>query len=649
MPTRTIGVCLKAQNNPFWSDVARGMQESAAARPGIRLEVHSPERMSQLRRQAGIVRRFVREQVDAIILAPSDPALLSPAIAEARRRRIPVIIIDSEIEGAGAPFVGFDDFKGGFETGLFLRSRLGKGDKVAVIAGPARGSYTRREEGFLKAVRGHLDVCAVRRAGFEEDLSYSATVSIVRSHPSVRAFFCTSDNMALGCASALHDLARSDIHVCGFDATHAGLLALKAGRLLSTVSTSPETMGAQAVATARLLLEQRRTPRRQLAPVELLTKGSFAKLPKQAIQKREYRIVDAQRHMKEFDYSSLPDSLVCPIVIGRDSYLAELPERLRALDADKYFVLTDHTIRRLYGNALQRSMERSGMRTSLHSTSPGERHKTFTTLNNLANSILDEGITKRSCIVILGGGVIGNMAGFLAAILMRGIRFVHVPTTVTAQIDSTTGGKQAVNTAHGKNMLGTFYEPEFIYIHPAFIKTLPARQYRAGMAEAIKHGLCQSRKLLGLIDEKKYETAMRETILLKTRLLATDPREKALGLILVYGHSVGHALEILSDHRLAHGEAISIGMMVDARIAVLSGIARPSLVAQHKEILARHGLPTRIPRDIPPAEILRLLMYDKKERRTHLPFMLLERIGRARREPVMADEHIILQAVRASY
>ena len=149
--------------------------------------------------------------------------------------------------------------------------------------------------------------------------------------------------------------------------------------------------------------------------------------------------------------------------------------------------------------------------------------------------IISHGITKNSCIILLGGGVVGNLGGFLSAILMRGLRFVHVPTTVMSHIDSTTGGKQAVNTPHGKNLLGTFYEPEFIYIDIDTIRTLPEREYASGIAEAIKHGLCQSKKLLEYISEGDYKKIVLETIKLKTKLIKKDPLEQKEGLVLEHG------------------------------------------------------------------------------------------------------------------
>ena len=199
-----------------------------------------------------------------------------------------------------------------------------------------------------------------------------------------------------------------------------------------------------------------------------------------------------------------------------------------------------------------------------------------------------------------------------------------------AQADSTTGGKQAVNTEHGKNLLGTFYEPEFIFIDTNLVNTLSKREYASGMAEIIKHGLCQSKKLWNMLGTDSYEEILRETIRLKTALIENDPRERRQGLILVYGHTIGHALETISHHQLTHGEAISIGMVAASRISYRLGFCEQKLIQVHEQILKRNNLPIKIPPQVHINDLLPVLFYDKKERKGEIPFVLLEDIGKVK-------------------
>ncbi len=632
-----IGACLKAENNPFWSiDVRKGLEEASKTFRDVRLIYRTPERITLLDEQKKIIDYFIDQNVDAIILAPSDPIALVPSVVKINHAKIPLIIIDSRLDPPLVRkhklqfnFIGFDDYKGGYDTGkLFLKS-LPKYSSVAVIEGYRSGSYTQRVDGFKDAVKNNLVLKSVISANFEEDAAYLKTKILLQQLPDLRGIFCTSDNMALGCLTALFEADRNDVLVSGFDATYAGKLALEKKTLFSTVDTSPEEMGKRAVQSAREVLLGHTIASDQEYFIKVLTQEHIRKHPKTVLQTRNYRLVVPLPQAREFDYSSLHESYDCPIILGKDM-VRDVPSRLAKLNADKFYIITDSIVKKLYGDSLLSSLRQENLHSELLFFPVGEQHKTFTILNALAASILDRGITKRSCLVLLGGGVVGNLAGLLASLLMRGIRFVHIPTTVMAQIDSTTGGKQAVNMPHGKNLLGTFYEPEFIYIDQSVIKTLPKREYASGMAEAIKHGLCQSRKLLEYVQKDDYSKVLPETIRLKINLLESDPREQHEGLILVYGHTVGHALETISNHSLNHGEGISIGMVAAAKISLKLGYCSPQLVQFHEGILKRKGLPIRIPPHLNVKDISRYLLYDKKERKKNITFVLLEDVGKVK-------------------
>ncbi len=179
--------------------------------------------------------------------------------------------------------------------------------------------------------------------------------------------------------------------------------------------------------------------------------------------------------------------------------------------------------------------------------------------------------------------------------------------------------------------MGTFYEPEFIYIDYTLIESLPKKEYASGIAEVIKHGLCQSKKLLQSLENKEdYKFILKEVIKLKTSIIDADPRELHEGLILVYGHTIGHAVEIASNQKLNHGEAISIGMVAAAKISYELGYCDKSLVEIHEIILKKYDLPTKIPADIKTDEISKILFYDKKERKNKMTFVLLENIEKVK-------------------
>jgi 3-dehydroquinate synthetase/ABC-type sugar transport system substrate-binding protein len=630
-----IGACLKAEDNPFWSvEVRRGLEEGAKSFNDVRLTYRTPERITDLQGQRRIIRDFIRMRMDAIIVAPSDPKRIIPSLRQTYAVGIPTVVIDSRPDagairrfGIHLSFIGFDDYTGGFETGRLLARKLPRQSEVAVVQGYRIGSYTERVRGFREAVGTGLKLRAVVSANFEEDAAYQQTLKLIRRFPNLRGIFCTSDNMAMGALTALFELNKPSVRVCGFDATHAGRLALERGRLLSTVDSKPMEMGRLAIQRAREIVERIQKPTDEQYPVHLLTKEELFAPVKRIVQRRTYRILRPLPSHQEFEYARLHESLECPILIGTKMF-EELPPRLTLLDADRYWIINDATVKRLYGEKLRRAMERAGLATKMETIAPGESNKTFTTLNLLASTLLDSGVTKRSVLVLLGGGVVGNLAGFLASILMRGVRFVHVPTTVMAQIDSTTGGKQAVNTPQGKNLLGTYYEPEFIYIDPSMVETLSTREYRSGIAEAIKHGLCQSPQLLQRVRERTYEPILLNTIRLKVGLIEDDPLERGRGLALLYGHTLGHAIETASNHALNHGEAISIGMLGAALVSEKLGIGTEGLAEQHQTALCGVGLPILLPRSVDINAVFRTLQFDKKERSSVVPFVLLERIGK---------------------
>ena len=347
-----------------------------------------------------------------------------------------------------------------------------------------------------------------------------------------------------------------------------------------------------------------------------------------------------------------------PIYLGRD-ILGRLADCARPLGADKFFIITDDTVAGAYLEPVKAELSKVA-ETHAFTFPAGEQSKTLSTLEKLGAQVLDARATKSSVIVCLGGGVVGNLGGLLSALLFRGIRFFHIPTTMVAQIDSAIGQKQAVNYSRGKNLFGQYYPPEFVFIDFGFLRQLPERQIRAGLAESVKHGLCQEESFFEYIKDKAPDFSWEDieyisahTIELKLELLVIDPYEGKLDPQLELGHTIGHALEIRKNGQLLHGESIAIGMTVEARISAELGFMEPELAERIRAIFDKIGLPTRIPADITVDQILETLTFDNKRRTAINDFFLLEKFACFHKEngkiSCKVPEPLLRQVLERSY
>ncbi|TDD60799.1 2-deoxy-scyllo-inosose synthase [Actinomadura rubrisoli] len=332
---------------------------------------------------------------------------------------------------------------------------------------------------------------------------------------------------------------------------------------------------------------------------------------------------------------------------------AELAARLTRLEADRLVVVTDDgvpgAITSEVGGRLSAVAD-----TVVLSIPNSEKAKTIDTLDGLAERALRHGVTRNSVIVALGGGLAGNVAGLLAALTFRGLRLVHLPTTLLGMSDSVLSLKQAVNSRVGKNHLGTFHAPVLVWNHLDFLATLPREETQAALCEMIKNvlGICPERYdevAATLRPDARY--APRELAAFidlcvdaKTAVMRDDPREKREALVLEYGHTVGHAAELLTGGALRHGHAIGVGMLVAARAAVLLGLMDPAEEGAHRTLLERNGAPTRLPEGLTADEILAVVRRDNK--RGYVPFregtvdmVLLEGLGR----PHWVGDNVITQ------
>jgi 3-dehydroquinate synthase len=304
--------------------------------------------------------------------------------------------------------------------------------------------------------------------------------------------------------------------------------------------------------------------------------------------------------------------------------------------AHRYAIITDKVVAPLLGERVVASFGET--RVEVLSIPAGEHHKSRQTWSDLTDQLLLLGFGRDSAVVALGGGVIGDLAGFVAATYMRGIPYVQVPTTLLAMIDASVGGKTGVDTDQGKNLVGAFHQPAAVVIDPEVLATLPAAHLRCGFAEAIKHGVVadagyfdriaeQAEQLVGNFDASALEPLILRGVQIKAQVVSQDEREAGLRKILNFGHTLGHAVEFASDYSLLHGQAVSCGMVLEARLAEAIGIAEPRTAHRIMHLLETVGLPVGRPLPASPEALVRLTHGDKKARGGAVEYALPRRIG----------------------
>jgi 3-dehydroquinate synthase len=282
----------------------------------------------------------------------------------------------------------------------------------------------------------------------------------------------------------------------------------------------------------------------------------------------------------------------------------------------------------------------------------GEEAKSLRQAERLWDGFLAHGLDRVSPVVAVGGGVVGDLAGFAAASFMRGVPVVQVPTTLLAQVDASVGGKVAVNHPRGKNLIGAFHQPRLVLIDPETLRTLPDREYRSGLAEVVKTAAALDAELFASLEQgleplRRRDPALLEAVVAaccaeKARIVERDEREETgLRMVLNYGHTVGHALEALSGYRRwLHGEAVAIGMTAAGRLAVRLGWMDLGTAERQEALLRGVGLPTRFS-GIEPREIAQALRHDKKARDGRVPFVLLRELGRADVHPDVPTDTVL--------
>jgi 3-dehydroquinate synthase len=319
----------------------------------------------------------------------------------------------------------------------------------------------------------------------------------------------------------------------------------------------------------------------------------------------------------------------------------------------RLFVITVAPVRRKWGKKLMGSLSGAGFTTQILEMPDGERHKKLPTVEKLSEQLSRLGADRNSIIVAFGGGVVGDVTGLLASLYMRGVDLVQIPTTVLAQVDASIGGKTGVNLRAGKNLVGTFHHPRMVLIDPAVLSTLPDREFRAGLYEALKCGVIGKPELFRALekvdikelrrDPAKLEWVIAESVKLKAEVVSSDERENGLRRVLNLGHTIGHALEAETEYRhFLHGEAVAWGMIASATIAATVDRIDQATAGRIRDAVRSLGPLPKV--EVRSRNILRLLKSDKKTRNGVVHFVLPREIGKVE---IANDvpEQVVIEAV----
>ncbi len=343
------------------------------------------------------------------------------------------------------------------------------------------------------------------------------------------------------------------------------------------------------------------------------------------------------------------------IVIGHGSLTGLGVSIVEHCQHPQIIVVTAAPIQRRYGRTALKSLVDAGLKPRMLIVPDGEQAKSLRWAAYLYDRLITAQCERGSTLVALGGGVVGDLTGFVASTYLRGIKFVQVPTTLVAQVDASIGGKTGVNHPKGKNLIGTFYQPRLVFIDVATLRTLPKRELIGGMAEVVKYGVIADPELFTYLEQHitellKYKMEALEHIVtrsarIKAEVVSKDEREAGLRRILNYGHTLGHAIETVTGYgRLHHGEAIAIGMEFAGRLAVRLKLCNQSSVDRQHRLLNQLGLPTRLPSRINPKQLLAAMALDKKVKGGQLHFVLPEQVGRVMVMPV--DQELVKETLR---
>jgi 3-dehydroquinate synthase len=338
--------------------------------------------------------------------------------------------------------------------------------------------------------------------------------------------------------------------------------------------------------------------------------------------------------------------------------LSQLGEKMKQLKLDKkVLVISNPEIFDYYGGNCLQSLEKAGFEVYEHLISAGEVYKNLQSVEQIYDAALEHHLERSSTLVALGGGVIGDLTGFAAATWLRGINFVQVPTSLLAMVDASIGGKTGVNHPQGKNLIGAFYQPKLVLIDPDLLQTLPEREFRAGMAEVIKYGVIWDADLFAQLEQandidrfESIEPELLNTILVrscqaKAEVVSQDETEAGLRAILNYGHTIGHAIESLTNYQtFVHGETVALGMIAAGEIAIQMGYWKETSGNRQHDLIVKAGLPTKVSAEVTVKDILETIKNDKKVKSGKVRFILPTKIGEVKITDKVASD-VVKEAV----
>ncbi|MBR2186680.1 MAG: 3-dehydroquinate synthase [Lachnospiraceae bacterium] len=339
------------------------------------------------------------------------------------------------------------------------------------------------------------------------------------------------------------------------------------------------------------------------------------------------------------------------IVITRG--LDELADNLKKPETEnrRALIVTDSNVGPLYLESVKSVLITVFKDVEDFTVPAGEENKNLDRVRDILKKLVSLKFDRKDFIIALGGGVIGDMAGFVSAVYLRGIRFVQIPTTLLSQTDSSIGGKTGVDLDEYKNMVGAFHQHSFVYINTAFLRTLPKRQFASGMAEIIKHGLIRDNAYYEWLvnnfneindqESDVIEKMIRISCEIKARVVEEDPTEQGLRAILNFGHTIGHAIEKYSGFTLLHGECVALGMIAASYISYCRGNIDTEEFYEIRDMFLPFYLPLTLPDDYDPKEILKLSKSDKKMDGGRIRFILLKKVGKAVIDTAVTDEEIL--------
>ena len=311
-------------------------------------------------------------------------------------------------------------------------------------------------------------------------------------------------------------------------------------------------------------------------------------------------------------------------------------------------IVCDKNVARLHANQALDSLTKFGFETHLFVIDPGESSKTLETIASLWQNFLASGLDRKSTIIALGGGVVGDLAGFAASTYMRGCNWVAVPTTLLSMVDASLGGKTGFDLQEGKNLIGSFYPPRLVVADPNVLSTLPEGELRSGLAEVVKHGIVADPDLFEFCAQgyekvkQDWVRVVRRAVGVKVQIIEQDPFETGVRAALNLGHTIGHAVELASNFRLRHGEAVSIGIVAEAELSNKLGLSEKEIVEKIKSALSANGLPTEIPSDLPAGEIIQAMRVDKKKAGKVIKFALPIDVGKVQVGVPVSDLESVL-------